>query len=141
MENDQKVMNLLEEMEKASRKQVVYARLQFIFSAVAALCCIVLLIAGVKVLPKLQETATQAEIVLNNLEDVTTDLAKVDLGSMVENVDDLVGNVDSLVTTSQAGVEQTMEKINGIDFEALNDAIKDLSDVIEPIAKFFKTFR
>lgn len=141
MENTQKLMDLLEQMEKANRKQVAYARLQFIFSVIAAICCILLLLAGVKVLPQLQEAALQAETVLTNLETVTTELAQADLIGMVENVDALVTNVDGLVGTSQEGVEQTMAKINAIDFDALNDAIQDLSDVIEPIAKFFNTFK
>ena len=141
MENNQKLMDLLEQMEKANRKQVAYARLQFIFSVIAAICCILLLLAGVKVLPQLQEAALQAETVLTNLETVTTELAQADLIGMVENVDALVTNVDGLVGTSQEGVEQTMAKINAIDFDALNDAIQDLSDVIEPIAKFFNTFK
>ena len=134
MDNNQKLMDLLEQMEKANRKQVAYARLQFIFSVIAAICCILLLLAGVKVLPQLQEAVLQAETVLTNLETVTTDLAQADLIGMVENVDALVTNVDGLGGTSQEGVEQTMAKINAIDFDALNDAIKDLSDVIEPIA-------
>lgn len=141
MENDQKLLKLIEDMEKANRKQVTYARLQFIFSIVAAVCCMVLLLSGMKVLPRLQETAAQAEVVLSNLETVTSELADSNLSSMVENVDALVENVDGLVSTSQSGVEQTIEKINAIDFEALNAAIKDLSDVIEPIAKFFNTFK
>ena len=141
MENNQKLMDLLEQMEKANRKQVAYARLQFVFSVIAAICCILLLLAGVKVLPQLQEAALQAETVLTNLETVTTELAQADLIGMVENVDALVTNVDGLVGTSQVGVEQAMAKINAIDFDALNDAIKDLSDVIEPIAKFFNTFK
>ena len=141
MDNNQKLMDLLEQMEKANRKQVAYARLQFVFSVIAAICCILLLLAGVKVLPQLQEAALQAETVLANLETVTTELAQADLIGMVENVDALVTNVDGLVGTSQEGVEQTMAKINAIDFDALNDAIQDLSDVIEPIAKFFNTFK
>ena len=141
MENTQKLMDLLEQMEKANRKQVAYARLQFIFSVIAAICCILLLLAGVKVLPQLQEAVLQAETVLTNLETVTTELAQADLIGRVENVDALGTNVDGLVGTSQVGVEQTMAKINAIDFDALNDAIKDLSDVIEPIAKFFNTFK
>ena len=141
MDNNQKMMELLERMEKANRKQVAYARLQFIFSAVAAICCAVLLLSGMKVLPELQAAAVQAETVLTNLETVTTELARSDLSGMVENVDALVNNVDGLVGTSQSAVEQTMAKINAVDFDALNEAIKDLSDVIEPIAKFFNNFK
>lgn len=141
MDQDQKMLELLEEIKKGNTKQVFFARLQCIFSIVAALCCVIVLAAGLKILPELRTSVTQAEKVLSNLEDVTTELAKMDLSSMVENVDGLVKNVDDLVTTSQSGVEQTMDKINAIDFETLNNAIEDLSKVIEPIAKFFDAFK
>ena len=134
MDKDQKMLELLERMEKNSRKQVFFARVQFILSAAALLCCIVLLLSGMKILPQLQNTAKQAETVMSNLETVTTELAQADLTGMVENV-------DSLVVTGQEGIEQAMEKINAIDFEALNQAIKDLSDVINPISNFFNKFK
>lgn len=141
METDMKLVELLERMEQTNKKQVFYARLQFLFTVVAALCCVVLLLSGMSVLPKLQETAVQAEAVLTNLETVTTELANVDLNSMVQNVDTLVTDVDGLVGTSQVGIEQAMEKLNAIDFDALNEAIKDLSDVIDPIARFFNKYK
>ena len=141
MDNEQKMLELLERMEKSNRRQVWYARAQFIFTMIAAICCAVLLLSGIKVLPVLQETAVQAETVLSNLESVTTELAQSDLSGMVQNMDALVSNVDGLVASSQAGVEDAMKKINGIDFDALNAAIKDLSDVVEPIANFFNKFK
>ena len=141
MEQNQKITELLEEIKKGNDKKILYARLQCIFSVVAALCCVILLVVGLKVLPELRDASEQAEIVLNNLETVTTELAGVDLNSMVENVDGLVQDVDKLVTTSQDGVEQTIKKINAIDFDTLNKAINDLSKVIEPIAKFFNVFK
>ena len=141
METDMKLVELLERMEQTNKKQVFYARLQFLLTVVAALCCVVLLLSGMSVLPKLQETAVQAEAVLTNLETVTTELANVDLNSMVQNMDTLVTDVDGLVGTSQVGVEQAMEKLNAIDFDALNEAIKDLSDVIDPIARFFNKYK
>ena len=104
MDQDQKMLELLEEIKKGNTKQVFFARLQCIFSIVAALCCVIVLAAGLKILPELRTSVTQAEKVLSNLEDVTTELAKMDLSSMVENVDGLVKNVDDLVTTSQSGV-------------------------------------
>lgn len=141
MDHEQKLTELLNEIKKSTDKQVLYSRLQCIFSIVAALCCVILLVAGLKILPELRNASAQAETVLNNLETVTTELAGIDLGSMVENVDGLVQNVDTLVTTSQNGVEQTMKKIDAIDFDTLNKAIDDLSRVIEPIANFFKAFK
>lgn len=141
MDNEQKVIKLLEDLEKSSRRQTAYARMQFIFSAIAVLICVIVLISVLQVLPVIQNIATKAEYVISNLESVTADLAKSDLLSIVDDMDELVGSVDSLVSTSQLGVEQALQKINGIDFETLNGAIEDLSDVIEPIAKFFNRYK
>jgi len=49
--------------------------------------------------------------------------------------------VDTLVTTTQEGLEDTLAEIEKIDFDALNKAIKDLAAVVEPLAKFFSNFR
>lgn len=148
MDEKKELQKLLEQLENSSRKQVRYARLQFLFSLVAASCCILLLFAVVSHIPQLQALTTQikdmasqlqglasqAETVMTNLESVSQALAEVDLSSMVTNV-------NSLVVSSQDGVKQTMEKLNTIDFEALNQAISNLSAVVEPLAKFFKVFK
>lgn len=141
MENESKLQELLERIELSTRRQTRFARLQLILTAITSAVFAVLLLTCIQILPQLQEVASQAESVLTNLESVTTELANTDLIGMVGNIDALVENVDTLVNTSQAGVEQTLQKINEINFSALNTAIKDLSDVIEPIAKFFKSFK
>ena len=79
METKERTLELLEKMEKNSRSQVLYARVQAILSLIAALCCAALLICGIKILPQLQNAAQQAETVLTNLETVTTELAQSDL--------------------------------------------------------------
>lgn len=141
MDGELKLQELLERIESSTRKQMRYARLQFVFTVAAAAALLALVLLCVSVLPQLEEMITQAETVLNNLESVTTGLANANLIGMVENIDALVSNVDGLVNTSQTGVEEAIQKINAINFDALNEAIKDLSDVIEPIAKFFKSFK
>ena len=72
--------------------------------------------------------------VLQNLEIVTEELTTVDFSGMV-------GGVNTLVATGQVGLEETVAKLNSIDFEALNKAIATLTEVIDPLAKFFKVFR
>ena len=101
---DQKMLEIMERMEKNSKKQVFYARLQFLLTAIALVCCIAMLVSFMRVLPQLQDAVQQAETAITN-------------------------------------IEQVMEKINAIDIEALNQAIRDLSDVINPITTFFNKFR
>ena len=70
---------------------------------------------------------------LTDLEQVGRNLAALDLESMVRNM-------DSLAVYAQESLQQTMEKLNTIDIETLNQAIQDLAKVIEPLAKFFGRF-
>lgn len=84
-------------------------------------------------MPAMRDVVVKMETVLENLETVTDQMADMDLATMVKNVDDLV-------VTSQAGVEQAMDQLNAIDFNTLNRAIDDLADVVDPLAKFFNVF-
>ena len=75
----------------------------------------------------------QAETIMDNMETVTQALADADLGTMVENV-------NTLAAESQTVVNDAMEKLDTIDIDTLNKAIQDLSDVVEPLAKVSKIF-
>ena len=134
MEDKKELQELLERLDQSNRQQAKYARWQCIFSVAAAVCCVGLFVLVYHLMPEVRSLTGQMETVLANLELVTDQLAGMDLGSMVRNVDDLV-------VTTQEGVEQTMKRLNAINFEELNRAIRNLSDVVEPLAKFFNTFR
>lgn len=133
MEEKQELKELLERLDQSNRQQAKYARWQCIFSIASAVCVVGLFVLVYALMPQVQELTTQTEVVLTNLAEVTDQLAGMDLGAMVENVDELV-------ITSQAGVEQALDTLNAIDFDTLNQAIEDLSNVIEPLAKFFNIF-
>ena len=148
MENNQELEKRLTAMEACSRQQLKYTRLQCLFSLISLVCCVIVVILVFTALPRVEAMVGQAELILGNLETATRELANMDVTSLVQqmqslltNVDSLVSNVDTLVSTNQDGLVETLEKINAIDFDALNKAIKDLSSVIEPRAKFFSAFR
>jgi len=133
MEEKRELQELLERLDESNRQQAKYAKWQCILSVVAAACVIGLFCLVWTLMPQVRDLTDQMETVLTNLEIVTDQLAGMDLGSMVQNV-------DALVDTSQAGVEQAIDKINAIDFVTLNRAIEDLADVVEPLARFFNVF-
>ena len=119
METNQQMQEILFKLEKTGRQQVRCARLQCFFAILAAVCCCAMLLAVLSVVPQIQQIAgqvqelgAQAETVLGNLESVTSELAQVDLGSMVSNV-------DALVSDSQEGVKQALDKINELDIKFL----------------------
>lgn len=129
MEEKRELQELLERLDQSNRQQAKYARWQCILSVAAAVCCVGLFALIWNLMPEVRSLTGQMETVLTNLELVTDQLAGMDLGTMVQNV-------DTLVATTQEGVEQ----MNAIDFEELNRAIANLSDVVEPLAKFFNVF-
>jgi len=140
MEENKELMQLLQSIEKANRQQVKLTRLVCVFALVAAICCgcTLYLVSSVlpeitEILPQISTVASQMQTVLSNLEQATRQLSGMDFTGMVEDV-------DILVTTAQSSLEQTMGKLNSIDFNTLNKAIADLSKVVEPMSKLMNVF-
>ena len=140
MDENKELIALLQNIETANRQQVKLTRLVCIFALVAAICCgcTLWLVYSVlpeitQILPQISAVATQMQTVLSDLEQATRQLSVMDFTGMVEDV-------DTLVTTAQSSLEQTMGKLNSIDFETLNQAIEDLSKVVEPMSKLMKVF-
>lgn len=145
---------LLLKLEKSSRQQAMLSKILCVLCAAVLICSLVMTVAVtgaasqlMAVVTPLQNVAgqiedvagqvqamtSQAETIMDNMEIVTQTLADADLGTMVENV-----NV--LAAESQSVVSDAMEKLDTIDIDTLNKAIQDLSDVVEPLAKVSKLF-
>ncbi len=74
--------------------------------------------------------------IVDTLNDVAKDLGSVDWAKLAGNVNDVAGDAQ----TKLADAEMALQKINELDITSLNQAIQDLQDVIEPLAKFTKRF-
>ena len=140
MEENKETLELLRKIERSSRMQTYSGYVRTGLMLVCAVCIMVLTVAVLRLMPQInailgqaQNAVNQVRTVLDYLEQTSYQLSQVDLQGMVSNV-------DGLVTTGQQSLEASMEKLNGVDFEALNKAIKDLAAVIEPLAKMTKVF-
>ena len=140
MEENKETLELLRKIESSSRMQTYSGYVRTGLMLVCAVCMAVLVVMVFRLMPQINEILAQAQhafnqvgTVLDYLEQTSYQLSQVDLQGMVSNV-------DGLVTTGQQSLEASMEKLNGVDFEALNKAIKDLAAVIEPLAKMTKVF-
>ena len=140
MEENKETLELLRKIEKNSRMQTYSGYARTVLVLVCAVCMVVLTCSVMKLLPQVSEILTQAKgavaqvgTVLDYLEQTSAQLAQVDYAGMV-------GGGDSLVTTGQQSLEANMEKLNSIDFDALNKAIKDLSAVTQSLANVTRIF-
>lgn len=130
MENNQVA---LEKLEKNSRQQLLFLKILCGLCAGILICVLVMTLSIAGVASQVTELADQAKFVMDNLDTVTWELANADIGSMVENM-------GTLAADSQAIVESAMNKLDAINLEALNQAIEDLADIVEPLANLSNFF-
>lgn len=133
MDHNQEMLELLRKIEKSNRQKNVTNVIMCVFMLAAAASCVFIGLMVFRLMPQVNGLLGQLETVLSDLEQTTGQLAALDLESMVNNM-------DSLAVYAQESLQQTMEKLDTIDFETLNKAIEDLAKVIEPLAKFFGRF-
>lgn len=131
---------LLEKLVKNSAKQLFYTRV----TTLAALILVAVVIACLAVImPKVTETVENANAILAQASETITlvDSTLESVTEMSESITTMGTNMDTFITENSESIEQIMTKLDGIDFEGLNNAIADLGDVVEPLAEFFGKFR
>lgn len=130
----------LEELVRNSRRQLFYDRIKtsaaLVIAAGVVYCAII-------VLPSVMNTVQHANQVMAQVSDTITlaDEAIESITEMSESITDMGDNMDTFITDNAESVEEVMKKMEEVDFESLNKAIKDLGDVVEPFANFFGKFK
>ncbi len=126
------------EMAQTEKSQLKYQKLAFVMSMLSAIFmgAVLVIVIGlvVYVVPKVNAIYDSTMVSLNNLEHLTTELKEADLGGTVENI-------NTLTVQATGDLSETMDRMNSIDLEKLNEAINNLNATIEPMAKFFGTMR
>ncbi len=123
---------LLSELVKNSRKQLFYARVRTLASIVIAAAVVICLVI---LMPVVLNTMSQVNGIMSQASETI-----VIADSAIESITEMCENMDTFITENAESVETVMKEIGSVDFKGLNDAIKDLGDVIEPLAKFFNRF-
>lgn len=126
--NEMQQTSLMESLEKLQKKQLMYTR-------VSALLILILVIGMLSVLPTVFKTLQVAQETMTN-----ANTALINANDTILQAQDTLDEVSGLVTTTQSELIDATSKLNSIDFEGLNGAIKDLGDVVAPMADFFNSF-
>lgn len=130
---------LLTQLVKNSEKQLFYARIRTLATLIIAgglLICMIVLA------PEVLKTISQANAIMVQASETITlaDTAIESITEMSASITEMGENMDTFISENAESVSQVMKKMEEVDFERLNKAIKDLGDVIEPLAKFFNLF-
>ena len=113
---------LLAQLVENSRKQLFYARVRTFLMAAG-----VAFIGGSLYMTVLQ-MVSHADAAIENIT------------AMCSSIAQMGDNMNSFITENAQTVAEVMEKIEAVDFQGLNNAIKNLGDVVAPLAKFFNLF-
>ena len=113
-------------MNKYEKKMLLYARIR---TVVSAFILAVVIAVSLKVVPDLMKTLNSVNEAAEKLTEVTTELE-----INAEGLDELILSITEMVDDNYEGVTKALENVNNIDFDSLNSAIKDLSEVVAPLA-------
>lgn len=130
----------VQEQTKILKKQLFYERVRTLATLVIAggiLFCMV------TVVPVVLSTAKRANDVMLQVSEtiVLADAAIESITEMSNTITSMGDDMDTFITENSKSVEEVMKKVEAVDFEGLNKAIKDLGDVVEPFANFFGKFK
>lgn len=131
---------LLKNLVQTTKKQLFYLKLNAIISCGVAVVLIICLLVFV---PSVVRTVNQANEVMAQASEtiVLADSAIESVTEMSQAITTMGNNMDTFISDNAQSVQQVMKKLDEIDFEGLNSAIKDLGDVVEPLANFFGRFK
>ncbi len=128
----------LKRIDENNAQQAHYAKKQYRMAQISAcasvLVLLIVLCVAVVLLPKVVSTFRDLDVIMENIEGITSELAEAD-------VNQLVKDLDTLIVNSEQELGKAMDNFSDIDFDALNSAIKNLNDAVAPLAKLSNLFK
>lgn len=121
---------LLEEIVRNQRKNGICMLAAALSGLLAAALMLFLVFS---VVPKATETLSNIDTLIENSNEMLEQAE-----SSLSDIEKMVNNVNDLVEENEEIVNSTLKSIEGLNFDALNKSISNLSDAIEPLTKFFR---
>lgn len=116
----------LEELIRVQRKMLLHTR---VTTGINMLLCLVLLAV----------VLTATRWMSAKVEHVESSLTAID--QLVDDAGVLIENTNTMVTDNADTVAETVQKLNEVDIETLNEAIENLNSAIEPLSRFAGLFQ
>ena len=108
--------------------EALLEHLQMVGITLVISIALALVISAVFVVPSLNRAADSIAQVSGQLEELQ--LQDLELAETLKDIDEFV-------ITSEKGVQKTIEKLDAVDLEKLNEAIEALRNVVEPLRRIF----
>ena len=113
--------------EEVNKKLIKYQRMRFYLSLTSTVCIAAVAITAIGfvsfIKPKIDSIYNQTTASLTKIQEISAEIQEADLGGIVRNVDDLT-------VQATEDLNNTMSKIDSVDFEALNNSINSLEESV-----------
>ena len=127
-------------MEDFDRKRLFWTRLTALATlSLLVIVLVTIIVSSIKVadmqddFDRLVKMADAMEGMSDNLANVSKQLEQIDW-------EGLAVNINLTAEKAQQSMDAALVAIDELDIDTLNEAIANLRDVIDPLAKFFNTF-
>ncbi len=120
--------------EKVADESDKYSKRTYYLTMIIAGCSVftflVLLICALVVVPKAVRLIGTAQTTLENMEEVSEKLTTLQLSETIQSIDDSTAR-------AMQDVSDSMEQIQALDVEALNESIEALKESVENLNRLF----
>lgn len=134
---ESKMLSLLERISRETIQQNQQLKRQLRLTRWVAFFCACLaavsVFACVTLLPRVTELLTQASSIMTELQ-TTAQTVNETVPGTLEQVNALVRESRTGITTALTDVQTALGKLNALDFDSLNRAIEDLAGIVRPLA-------
>ncbi len=131
---------VLLEIKELTKKKLFWQRITACSAIVVA---VIALVFGAIVIPQVEvtlshinDTAIKAQETLSDAQGTLSEAQ-----TMVTSIKEASENFDGLVKENGEGITNAVKSLSEIDFDGLNEAIKDLQEAVGPLASFMSRFR
>ncbi len=133
--NEELQTGILTEMQKMTKKTLMYQRITtgLVLIFVIAILCVV---------PSLLKTLAAVRTTLDGVNEVVEQAneAVEEANSAINQAEQTMKDLSSFVETAGGDLETVVNSVQSVDFDSLNNAIKNLDATVKPLADFFRKF-
>ncbi|MBR5359264.1 MAG: hypothetical protein IK123_00115 [Lachnospiraceae bacterium] len=134
-QNEEMQTGILTEMQKMTKKTLMYQRITtgLVLVFVIAILCVV---------PSLLKTLEAVRTTLDGVNEVVeqANTALEEANTAITQAEQTMKDLSSFVETAGGDLETVVSSIESVDFDSLNNAIKNLDATVKPLADFFRKF-
>ena len=132
---------LLENQEKHQKRQEKWMKwcavcMTGIF-AVVLTAAIILLPKGFSVLNKAERITAKLDEAMPQVEEIVEKINEGNPKELMENINSLTQTGEQAITESVQDLKRAIDVLESIDINSLNSAVKDLRNVVSPLARLF----